>query len=294
MFSFNENFNQPLDSWNVQNVKDMSNMFNWCISFVQPLTSWEISVDADTALMFQSSGYPMDLMPPRVLNNLSEEERYRYREAQELFEEKRRAMHPPNTVVFDVKENDECFDLIEGETTIKEALKEENSIFVFYTNDVNVSQRVSIPRSRIREATDNYEYIVYECKTADTMRDIDKNTMYFNIKKLTGFGDVVKATDMALVRTFWRKRIFLFKQTDKELVSTASHSVVFGRDPNYVGDRHCQSGQNARVYELMDNVVFTNMSVSSGGTKLKRKIVHKRKSAKRKGTKVYRRKSRRK
>ena len=37
------NFNQPLDGWNVSSVKDMSYMFCGCTNFNQPLNGWNVS-----------------------------------------------------------------------------------------------------------------------------------------------------------------------------------------------------------------------------------------------------------
>ena len=42
-FAHAYNFNQPLDKWNVSNVKDMSFMFNEAKSFNQNLDNWDIS-----------------------------------------------------------------------------------------------------------------------------------------------------------------------------------------------------------------------------------------------------------
>lgn len=42
-FSSNENFNQPLNSWDVSNVTSMRSMFYGCLVFNQPLDSWNTS-----------------------------------------------------------------------------------------------------------------------------------------------------------------------------------------------------------------------------------------------------------
>jgi len=53
MFARASSFNQPLDSWNVNNVKDMSYMFNGAPSFNQPLDSWNVSNVTDMSSMFK-------------------------------------------------------------------------------------------------------------------------------------------------------------------------------------------------------------------------------------------------
>jgi len=42
MFFGCTSFNQPLDKWNVSNVREMANMFKGCTSFNQPLNTWTL------------------------------------------------------------------------------------------------------------------------------------------------------------------------------------------------------------------------------------------------------------
>ena len=43
MFQGAHSFNQPLNNWNVSNVKDMRIMFYDASSFNQPLNNWNVS-----------------------------------------------------------------------------------------------------------------------------------------------------------------------------------------------------------------------------------------------------------
>jgi len=43
MFYKCRTFNQPLSTWNVNNVTDMSFMFQYCINFNQPLNTWSVN-----------------------------------------------------------------------------------------------------------------------------------------------------------------------------------------------------------------------------------------------------------
>ena len=43
MFSDCENFNQPLNNWDVSNVINMNKMLANCTNFNQPLNNWNIS-----------------------------------------------------------------------------------------------------------------------------------------------------------------------------------------------------------------------------------------------------------
>ena len=52
MFANCKKFNQPLDSWNVTNVKYMEFMFYSCQEFNQPLDSWNVGNVTNMKSMF--------------------------------------------------------------------------------------------------------------------------------------------------------------------------------------------------------------------------------------------------
>ena len=63
MFVFCERFNEPLDSWNVENVENMSSMFKYCSSFNQPLNNWKVENVKNMNQMFKeckSFNQPLD------------------------------------------------------------------------------------------------------------------------------------------------------------------------------------------------------------------------------------------
>ena len=39
-----QSFNKPLNDWKVSNVRNMTNMFNFCVNFNQPLNNWNTSI----------------------------------------------------------------------------------------------------------------------------------------------------------------------------------------------------------------------------------------------------------
>jgi surface protein len=70
MFSYASSFNQPLASWNVSALTDMSFMFYDASSFNQPLDSWNVSAVTDMSAVF-ASGRPGgdcgDMLPLRTI-----------------------------------------------------------------------------------------------------------------------------------------------------------------------------------------------------------------------------------
>ena len=52
MFSGCRSFNQPLNNWNVSQVTNMSGMFSGCTSFNQPLNDWDVSKVSNMSDMF--------------------------------------------------------------------------------------------------------------------------------------------------------------------------------------------------------------------------------------------------
>ena len=52
MFLGARSFNQPLNKWNVSNVRDMRRMFRHATSFNQPLNNWDVSKVTDMSEMF--------------------------------------------------------------------------------------------------------------------------------------------------------------------------------------------------------------------------------------------------
>ena len=55
MFNKAENFNQPLNNWNVSNVTDMRSMFREATNFNQPLNVWNVSEDTNMRNMFEGA-----------------------------------------------------------------------------------------------------------------------------------------------------------------------------------------------------------------------------------------------
>jgi hypothetical protein len=62
MFDHASNFNQSLNNWTVNSVKNVRNMFSGATKFNQPLNSWNmISVDDMTSMFNGASKFNQDL-----------------------------------------------------------------------------------------------------------------------------------------------------------------------------------------------------------------------------------------
>ena len=55
LFNNKAEFNEPLNNWDVRNVVNMSRMFNKATSFNQPLNNWKVSANANTTNMFRDA-----------------------------------------------------------------------------------------------------------------------------------------------------------------------------------------------------------------------------------------------
>ena len=57
LFKKHKKFNQNINNWNVSNVENMSNMFVCCTNFNQPLDNWNVRNVKDMSDMFSGCDY---------------------------------------------------------------------------------------------------------------------------------------------------------------------------------------------------------------------------------------------
>jgi len=282
MFEKAIHFNQPLNKWNVGDVRSMREMFENAKMFNQPLNDWEIGDKTEINDMFVGAISMEEINKPSggtIVTESIEDKVIRERTIIQRAMEK--IPEATERVQFSV-END-CLDIINGDTpTIKQALENENVVFVFYTDDIKKSQRVAISREVLSDAlkTRNiYSYIVYQCVVANTMRreNINKSKPYLDIKKLTGFGDLIELQKFDITN----QQVFLFKQSGEKLESTISYDVLF-MGGSYISARHCQEGQGGIIYTPV-SCILTAEPVS-GGKRKSQKSQRKLKRTSKKGT----------
>ena len=298
MFDGAEKFNQPLDRWDVSNVINMGRMFKGAIIFNQPLNNWIIGPRTNTEHMFLRANSMEEENKPRrhisrsrrlpslTERNVPQNSINDLLAGPPLLSTQQGLQELSESINFST-END-CYDIINGEhIPIKQALEDENIVFVFYTDNINRSTRVAIPIQAVTNSLkiENINsYIVFQCITAGTMRrdNINTNKPYFDIKKLTGFGDLIELENMYDHQS--TQNIYIFKQSNERLVSTVSYNALLGNETDrYVSARHCQEGQGATIYKP---VSFTLTSDPVGGRK--RTNTKKRRSSTRKRTNTKR------
>lgn len=187
-----------------------------------------------------------------------------------------------------------CYDLTMIEDVpITEYLKEAgNIVFVVYDQRVESSAKTGLSVEQLNRSIRDPYCIIYECIEADHIRpeNIKRDTKYFDIKKLCGFGDLVYLKDIRQLKQRIQQNeatqtpnVFLFKKTNKHLVSTISDAVL-NRNESGISGRHCQAGQDAYVYELQPNPILVSTPTptpATGGRGWKRKHKHKRTHKKR-------------
>lgn len=69
MFKDTIAFNQPIGSWNVSNIKDMSSMFEGAIAFNQPIGSWNVSNVEQMRSMFKGANVFNQSLENWVISN---------------------------------------------------------------------------------------------------------------------------------------------------------------------------------------------------------------------------------
>ena len=91
----------------------------------------------------------------------------------------------------------------------------------------------------------------YECKNANTMRDIDKSIAYVKVSLMYN----IYVSYIELYRVINKKQQIIFFQKTKTLNNTVSHDNAYPNhrlsSPDHVSAYHCQTGSNIDVYTLL-------------------------------------------
>jgi uncharacterized protein YjbI with pentapeptide repeats len=160
----------------------------------------------------------------------------------------------------DVQAGQTAYEVIEGEVSLTEHLKENKDTIAFlFQQDYYISTRENITRmiSHTTKIDKENNSIVYECIRTDTMRP--ENILLVNpLVKVASLGIAINgaympSTELSMILTDKRSdikyRIYEIIDTGKVTNSVVSYQVM-NHLTNYVGSSHCQKGQGGRIYKI--------------------------------------------
>jgi hypothetical protein len=286
MFSGAISFNQPLGFWNVIDVSSMVGMFKNASSFNQVIGQWQISRYTNTRDIFLNC--PVYHRPELPLLKSVEEPEKSVEEPEKTVEEPEKTVEEPektveepetvqkvkilleeleSTIEFNI--DTDCFHVISGVNTIREAIYE-NVVFVFYDNN-NPLVKVAVSESLLVEIKDAFEdhntkvlndYIVYENLCKDSMNSVVTNIQYFDIKKLTGFDSLILLSDMKIVLDNEYSLVIL-ENTNRRILTTISDNTLYHESD--IIDIPEDANKFRDVYRLMQNVTYTGIKPFPSG-----------------------------
>jgi surface protein len=301
-------FNQPLNQWNVRNVRNMDWMFGFCRLFNQSLNSWNVNSNVSMIDMFTgSSSFSRDSI---VLNNVGTDEHdedddeYEHNDPNEQYYESdwrdffnivrnQREELTNSQIKININE-DKGEDFITGESiSVSDYLNEDTNNVVFYIKD-----KVSFLSNKtlITNAINDKSAIKYGCiRVAKShkprRRNLRLNEPYFTLRSIGGYGVVRMSKIQEIINNPNIRCVEISSEPINNLVTTASFYVTFIEHNrlDVTGASHCQEGQEEQVYDLF------NIPINSGGkrrTNLRtykrrkhKQITHKRQSKRRRTNK---------
>jgi surface protein len=258
-------FNQPLNDWNVSNVTDMTGMFENCRNFNQPLTNWTVS-NAETHNMFNKCPISEENKPLSM-------QRIRQQPQSQVGQQVWTT--PLNNSTTQINPSTEIgSDLInmERDINVLNFMNEDPKNIAFYfNNQIYLTNKDSLQYS-ITDPQNKGKNIKYECLTVNSMSqsNIVFDAPYYSMRAIGSYGLVSLKQINEIIQNESIRYVEMTTEPIKQLVSTASLQAT-GPNPSYVGASHCQEGQGENVYNLLN---ITNISTTGGR---KRKYTKKRK-----------------
>jgi hypothetical protein len=266
-------FNQPLDQWNVSNVKNMTEMFRSCLMFDQDLKKWNVAKVQESKDIFTDA----DLIE----------------------EDKDKQPDFPKGIIIEPKQIDVVHIKIPEIATIHDLLEltdvlidtflqtKDNIIFIqdskfypFYRKQLQENLDLSKPNP----------VVVYICKqiypvyAAFTSENLRSPTEYFNLSSIGAINGIVLASEIQYIVSDTENNVYVLEDTKDTAPSLISHSVFstkgFGGEA--VSGNHCQDSPKVPIYDIK----IGKLETSNGGSNKKQKLTkRKRHNTKKRQTK---------
>lgn len=256
MFFEAENFNQPLNKWHVTNVENMGSMFSYCEKFNQPLRKWNVSKVENMRQMFMGcSQFNQSLSKWKIRPDVNIADMFLYcpiTDANKPEVEVKTIVKPKRLNIENkfktIPIKKELYDPVMMESMdIHAFINESKDNIVFVYND----HYFPVNKNAIKIQMENPSNVIYECIAADTLdaANINVDKKYLNCKSIGLYVDFIDIQIMKSI-LFSNHQIYELVKTDKQFVSTVSHSVLFDAG-SFVGAAHCQSGKGGVVYDVV-------------------------------------------
>jgi len=159
--------------------------------------------------------------------------------------------NPPITIT----NQEEGFDIIEGEVNIKNYMKEDPGNIALYYSDHWYLTNKNIIQNMI-DTTKPDNQIVYKCNTAsgylgdnnDRVNNVDKTKKYFRLRNI-GLYDYMPYDYIEYLINNTTNKYYIVEATNETLPSVVSDNVI-NHQGSWVSASHCQDGQSGKVYIL--------------------------------------------
>ena len=284
MFARATSFNQLIDDWDVSNVTDMDCMFRGATSFNQPIGEWDVSKVTNMRMMFKNAtSFNQPIGEWNVSNRTDMTSMFdgaiSFNVPVPLINAITGSLHNNNEYIpsrlpvpqFPVVSNEWVdhesmyFDIIDGEE--KNVLNDLVDAFAFKAHD----NFYVISETDMKTVMNDPDFIKYECPKLDSMATVVRSVPYVSVTNMgIVSGGVVPLFQLWTAthspNTPNKVRTYKLVKTDRKLVSTVSHNVLYNASSR-ISASHCQAGQDMYVYDLY---ILPVLPVDSSAIKIQR------------------------
>lgn len=152
---------------------------------------------------------------------------------------------------------DIAMDFIEGDIKVTDHLNANDGDNIVIYDKINcyAMSKTLLKEILYKTYNDFLDNIIFECREPDTMRpdNIVYDVPYFMLNKISSLLGTIPLNQIQSVIRDESVRCVQLVETKKHLVSTISlrNTQITGHTPDWVSAKHCQTGQDANVYNLL-------------------------------------------